>query len=401
MAAAPVKRRSPLHHTSLFQLREPAFWLYAVTLALTGLYTIGEQSLYRRISPSGWVLSWVLLLAYALPVFLIIYFLDLYEREPMSLLIGALLWGAVAATTMSGFGNSGWGEVVARVGGPEFAAKWTAALTAPFVEETLKGLGVVIIYLIAREEIDDVMDGFVYGATVGLGFAVVEDVYYFIAVFGGSPADVIKGYFIRVIASGLYSHVLYTGLVGMGIGYAVTRRGGVSSRRRGLVLAGLVSLAVFGHLLWNSPLLDFFPEYPWTGSDWLVIPLATAVKGLPLLAFAGLAVKLARGRERRWLNTALMAEAGDEGISAGELAVLESPKARRAVRAEMKARAGRGAADLLERLHREQVNLAMIRSRVAASDDPALIEQRAYCKALRDALQAIPGVASAEAVPPA
>ena len=149
--------------------------------------SLGQQSFFRQISPTGWALSWALLALYALPVLFLVYVLDLYEREPLSLVIGALLWGAVAATTLSGFANDGWGLVVARVGGPEFAARWTAALTAPFVEETLKGSGVVLIYLIARDEFDDMMDGFVYGALCGLGFAVVEDVFYFMGVFGGHP----------------------------------------------------------------------------------------------------------------------------------------------------------------------------------------------------------------------
>ena len=164
-----------------------------------------------------------MLALYALPVFLVVYFLDLYEREPLSLVAAALVWGAVAATTLSAIGNLGWGLTVARVGGPEFAARWTAALTAPFVEETLKGCGVVLIYLIARDEIDDVMDGFVYGAVCGLGFAIVEDVFYFMSVFGGQPAGVLQGFFLRVVASGLYSHVLYTGLVGMAVGVVVSR----------------------------------------------------------------------------------------------------------------------------------------------------------------------------------
>ena len=119
---------------------------------------------------------------------------------------------------------------MARVGGPEFAARWTAALTAPFVEEILKGLGVVLIYLIAPDEFDDMMDGFVYGAVCGLGFAVVEDVFYFMGVFGGHPSGVLQGFFVRVVSSGLYSHVLYTGLVGMGIGYFVSRRDPPSAR---------------------------------------------------------------------------------------------------------------------------------------------------------------------------
>jgi RsiW-degrading membrane proteinase PrsW (M82 family) len=45
---------------------------------------------------------------------------------------------------------------------------------------------VILIYLIARDEMDDMMDGFVYGAMVGLGFALIEDVFYFIAIFGGT-----------------------------------------------------------------------------------------------------------------------------------------------------------------------------------------------------------------------
>ena len=291
IAAPPRRHRSPLHDGSLFQPRRPAFWVYVAIMIATGIVSVGQQSLFRQISPSGWALSWALLALYALPVLFLVYVLDLYEREPLSLVVGALLWGAVAATTLSGFANDGWGLVVARVGGPEFAARWTAALTAPFVEETLKGLGVVMIYLIAPDEFDDMMDGFVYGAVCGLGFAVVEDVFYFMGVFGGHPDGVLQGFFVRVVASGLYSHVLYTGLVGMGIGYFVSRRRRQPFGKRLLVLAGLSAAAVLGHFLWNSPLLDLFPSRPWSGADLLMIPVATTVKGLPLLGFATLAVR--------------------------------------------------------------------------------------------------------------
>ena len=75
---------------------------------------------------------------YGCPVPLVVT-LDLYEREPPACSVAAFVWGAVAATTLAGFGNGGWGLVVARLGGPEFAARWTAALTAPFVEEIVKG----------------------------------------------------------------------------------------------------------------------------------------------------------------------------------------------------------------------------------------------------------------------
>jgi len=391
-----VARRRPFHQARFLQPRLPAFWLYVVLLVVTGIVAVAEQAVFRDASPDGFALSWVLLAIYALPVFAVVYVLDLYEREPLSLMVAAFLWGAVVATTLSAVANGGWGLVVARVGGPEFAARWTAALTAPFVEETMKGLGVVMIYLIARDEFDDVLDGFVYGAVCGLGFAIVEDVVYFAVAFGGGIGGVLQGFFVRVVASGLYSHVLYTGLVGMAVGVVVSRRSTASRGRRLAQAAGLCAVAVFAHFLWNSPVLDLFPSEPWAGTDWLMIPVATAVKGLPLLVFVALAVVLARRRERRWLHDALATEVGGEGISADELRLLEEPRLRRGARRAMRRRAGARAASLLHRLQREQVNLAMVASRAADPSDPALTQQRDLCRSLRDALRAIPGAAPAE-----
>ncbi|MGZ5349682.1 MAG: PrsW family intramembrane metalloprotease [Actinomycetota bacterium] len=393
---ALAARRRPFHHARFLQPRLPAFWLYMVLLVATGVVAVAQEAVFRDASPGGFALSWLLLAVYALPVFFLVYLLDLYEREPLSLMVAAFLWGAIVATTLSAIANGGWGLVVARVGGPEFAARWTAALTAPFVEETIKGLGVVMIYLIARDEFDDVMDGFVYGAVCGLGFAIVEDVVYFAVVFGGGIGGVLQGFFLRVVASGLYSHVLYTGIVGMAVGIVVSRRSSATLGRRLLQAAGLCAVAVFAHFLWNSPVLDLFPAEPWTGTDWLLIPVATAVKGLPLLVFVAIAVVLARRRERRWLHDALATEVGGDGISAEELRLLEVPGLRREARRTMRRRAGSRAASLLHRLQREQVNLAMVASRAVDPADPALAQQRALCRSLRDALRAIPGAAPAE-----
>jgi RsiW-degrading membrane proteinase PrsW (M82 family) len=383
--------RSPLLHARFLQPRLPAFWLYVVLVGLTGIVAVGEQNLFREMSPAGWILSWVLVAVYAAPVAAVVYVLDLYEREPIPLLAAAFVWGAVAATTLSAIGNAGWALVVARLGGPELATRWSSAITAPIVEETLKGLGVVMIVLIAREEVDDRMDGFVYGALCGLGFAVVEDVFYFLGVFGGDVTGVLEGFFVRVIASGLYSHVLYTGLVGMAVGVMATRRDDRPARARLRTAVPLVVAAVLGHFLWNSPILDLFPSHPWEGAEWLLIPVATTVKGLPLLLFVILAVRLARDRERRWLHGALSTEVRGGSITLDELATLESIGARRRARAAVRRRAGDSAAQLLARLQREQLNLAMIRSRVAGSNDPALVHHREVCASLRVALEAIPG----------
>ena len=398
MAAQAPELRRPRwgYQTSLFQPRRFAFWVFAALVGLGTLNTVALQDAWQRVSPTGWALSWGLMVLYAVPVFLTVYLLDLYEREPASLLIGALLWGLGTAPLLASIGNEGWGLFISRVADPTFALEWTAALTAPFVEEIVKAAGVILLVLIARAEFDDVMDGFVYGAMVGLGFTVLEDVFYFMAHFGGHPEGVLVGFFLRVVASGLYSHVLYTGLTGMGIAYFVTRRGEATFARRLSVSAGLFAVAIFGHFLWNSPLLNFLPEPPWTASDWIQIPLATAVKGVPLLVFVLLMVRLARGREARWLAGALASEVGLGGVDAAELQALTSPRQRRRAVGEMRRRAGGRAADLLKRLQRQQINLAMIATRVSGPGGTDLARQREYCKSLREALRAIPGAAPAE-----
>jgi protease PrsW len=376
------------YQTSLWQVRQPAFWVFIVLLALGTIFSVVIQANFAGLTPGGWLLSWILLLVYAIPVFIFVYALDLYEREPLSLVIGSLLWGAFAATTLSILANQGWGLVVLGAFDPQTATRWVAALTAPFTEEILKGIGVVLIYLIARSEIDDVLDGFVYGAMAGLGFTVIEDVFYFVNQFGGGPAGVLQGFFVRVVASGLYGHVLYSGLFGIGVAYFVSRRHEASVGKRLGVAALFILAAMFAHFLWNSPLMNFFPGELEDVGDYLQVILATAVKGLPFLLFVGLMVALARRREHRWLGAALAGEVGREGIHPDELRVLESPSARRRSRREMGARAGPVAAHTLKRLQREQINLAMVATRVHHDDHPDLIRQRQYCKALRDWLVA-------------
>jgi hypothetical protein len=61
----------------------------------------------------------------------------------------------------------------------------------------------------------------------------------------------------------------------------------------------------------------------------------------------------------------------------------------------MRARAGDAAERLLKRLQKEQVNLAMVRTRVVSDDAPELVHQRALCTSLRDALLAMPSAALA------
>src|SRR4029078_11752325 len=82
-----------LHHRSIFQLRQPAFWVFAAFLVYGVVRMVIAPGQLASVSRSGWALSWILLLVYAAPLVVLIYFLDLYERETGSAASAAVLWG--------------------------------------------------------------------------------------------------------------------------------------------------------------------------------------------------------------------------------------------------------------------------------------------------------------------
>ena len=382
MGVAP-RQPSWGHQVSLWQWREPAFWFFAVIMVGTLINAVVYQAGFIGINGVGWLLAWLLLLLFAIPMLILIYALDLYEREPLSLLAGAFLWGGFAGTTFASYANIGWDTLMNGLLGTA-ANEWSAAIVAPLTEETLKGVGIVFIYLIARREMDDIMDGFVYGAVVGLGFAVVEDVFYFIGQFGGTPTAVLEGFFFRVVATGLYTHALWSAVVGMGIAYFVTRRGEAPPGKRFLVAAGLAMAGVFGHFLHNSPLLhQLWPDSFDSPADYLLAIPGAFLKALPFIAFIVLAVVLARRREHRWLRAALQEEVGLQGLHHDELITLEHPKLRRAARRRMTRAYGPVAGKTLKHLQKAHIDLAMIATRTDHPNHPDLVAQREYCAALR------------------
>ncbi len=383
--------------TGLFQKRQPAFWMFVILLALTTLTVIGEQLLYLQFFPSGWIFSIVLLAIYVVPVVFAIYILDLFEREPLSLVLAAFLWGGVVSIGLAITINTSLLEALAKLFGANFAQTWGVALVAPPVEETLKYLGVVTIYLIARNEIDDLFDGFVYGAIIGLGFAAVENVQYFIQAIGQPGAGdqigpVLQMYFLRVILVGAYMHVLWTGISGVGFAYYVTQRD--QPRQKRLMYAvGLFLLAILAHMIWNSPLLTELLS----GLGGIVA--FGLIKGLPFLIFLVLLVLLAQRREQRWFSTITASDVGTDVIKHEELAELGGLRSRLAARRRMAARKGGQAGRLYGRLQREQINLAMIRSRAGTDDDPSVVAQRERIRAIRAQLNALPDIPQPVAVP--
>src|SRR5512144_2950814 len=105
--------------------------------------------------------------------------LDRYEKEPKLLLGAAFVWGVVIAGGGAYILNTAFGIGIYALTGSEGAAEFgTTSIVAPIIEEGLKGLAVLVVFLMFRNEFDSVLDGVVYAAITAMGFAAVENVLY-------------------------------------------------------------------------------------------------------------------------------------------------------------------------------------------------------------------------------
>jgi len=151
-----------------------------------------------------------------------VYWLDRYEKEPVALLGAAFFWGVIIATGGAFIINTVFGIGIYAFTGSESAAEFgTASIVAPIVEEFLKGMAVAIVFLLYRKEFDSVLDGLIYGAVAGLGFAASENTLYIFR--DGYQAGGWEGLsalvFVRVFLVG-WMHPFFTSFTGAGFAYA-------------------------------------------------------------------------------------------------------------------------------------------------------------------------------------
>lgn len=108
------------------------------------------------------------------PMFLFagfVYWLDRYEKEPKFLLGFVFIWGAVIAAGVAFILNTVFGTSVFYITNSDFAADFsTGVLSAPVIEESMKGLAVLLVFFLAYNEFDSILDGIVYAAMAALGW---------------------------------------------------------------------------------------------------------------------------------------------------------------------------------------------------------------------------------------
>lgn len=171
--------------------------------------------------------------------------LDPLEPEPWRALVLAFMWGAgvaiLGAAILNGFGLN---YVMAPIFGAEKGRLIVTTISAPLVEESLKG-AVLFGYLrFYSRELDELTDGIMYGAMVAIGFAMMENVAYYMQAAADHD---LGGVFILRGVITPFGHPLFTALTGVGVAYAATHHG---TARRIAPLAGLAA-AVIMHGAWN------------------------------------------------------------------------------------------------------------------------------------------------------
>jgi RsiW-degrading membrane proteinase PrsW (M82 family) len=186
---------------------------------------------------------------------------DRYEPESQRLLLMTFLWGAGVAGFLAGFLNGAGIDIVSDNFGEERGWFFGLTISAPFVEETLKGAVLFLLWW-RTSAINGVLDGIVYALMSGLGFAFIENIAYYSreADEGGFPAA-FQEFVGRGLLNGLM-HPVFTAMTGVGIGLAV-----LSRRRLVKWLAPIAGLAgaMFLHWLNNSMAGDY------VGSQYILV----------------------------------------------------------------------------------------------------------------------------------
>jgi len=297
---------------------------------------------------------------------LIIRRLDRNEKEPWLLVLVATAWGAIVSTSLAFWGEALWDLTFSASFIPGPAADASTAYSAGIFEELAKGTAVLLLYLVMRDEFDDVVDGIVYGAAVGIGFNFMESIGYMTHMYavlapeGGGVAGAAVQWYWRQVIGLFFGHAAYTALIGAGIGIA---RQLPRLRQRVLVIACGFLAAIAAHFAWDawqalalggakSPsvqLLLLHTRYLFMVGPFVAVLLVLLAMGLELEGSA--------------LTRHLRAEAatGEDAVRPDEVPVLMSPRQRFRARMAALTRGGPGAYLRLSRLQTAQLSLAMER----------------------------------------
>ena len=247
-------------------------------------------------------------LAGLLPMLLyawILYLLDRYEKEPIKILLGVFFWGAIFAAGAAFLINTASSMGVYLITQSEYATQITiSTMIAPAVEETLKGMAVLVVYLIYRSEFDSPLDGLVYGGITALGFAATENIWYIhkLGFVENGWQGLLDLAVIRVFLVG-WQHPFYTSFTGLGFAFARYSKSQLWKWISPILGWSVAVLTHFMHNLFSSVLYSqqgriFTTIWDWTGYLALLLLILLLIK-----------------REQQWMRKYLAPEQTQQLLS--------------------------------------------------------------------------------------
>ncbi|MFI5427751.1 PrsW family intramembrane metalloprotease [Aeromicrobium sp. UC242_57] len=250
VTTSQVPATLPKYRDALRQRGRTVLTLGFIVIALAGVVGVTLMSLQADDAEgTGLSLFYAML---PLPLlWFVFWWLDRYEPEPRRYKFAAFVWGGVVAVAIA-LALEVWAADAF-----DLADEQVATFVAPLVEESAKCLFLLLTFLRARRVIDGVLDGMIYAGLVGIGFAFVENIGYYVSNYTSSTDFELAGaqgatttFIVRGIFSP-FAHPLFTAAFGIALGVAVSRRSKVVKVLLGVVgLAGSIGL----HMLWNGSL---------------------------------------------------------------------------------------------------------------------------------------------------
>lgn len=170
-----------------------------------------------------------------------IWWTDRYEKEPLRLIGIALLFGAVLAPVIAYAIEKGL-DISTSFTAQTLVPETQLGVGLPLVEEIVRGAAILVVFLLVRFEIDDLLDGIVYGGIVGVGFGAAAN---FVSIWS-TPSlggDATPSLYTSMI-TGL-NHVFYGAVIGLAL--AAVRKNNLQVIG-GAALVG-IAVAFFFHVL--------------------------------------------------------------------------------------------------------------------------------------------------------
>ncbi len=340
--------------------RSAPLWLFAILLV--GAFGLAAY-LVTFLGAAAAIVGMVLAVAPLAGVLFAIHLVDRWEPEPRSLVVVAVAWGAVGAVGLA-LGVDLLLSPSLAVIDPTTADTFSSVVQAPIVEEMAKGIGLLLVFVVGRRAFDGPIDGIVYGALIGAGFAFTENILYFAtSLIEGGVGDVTFTFVLRGILSP-FAHVMFTAVTGFALGRAA-RAGQSLAEAMWPWVVGVMG-AVGLHALWNGSAMfaDFFALY--------------VTLQVPLFIGFVVGVLLLRREESRLTRARLGEYAAAGWFSASEVEMLATARGRRQALAWARTLPG-DRVRLMREFIAEATALAAARQRaITGRDEHAAVEERVY-----------------------